>query len=99
MSRFLSADDEAVRCGRVNDVYFERCAAVLRREGVNPMVAMEVSASSLLEGRAVFCDTYDDETSEAVRAAETGAGVISAPSWRRSAGSSISGVTGTWRSS
>ncbi|MGC9435215.1 MAG: nicotinate phosphoribosyltransferase [Methanomicrobiales archaeon] len=59
MSRFLSVDEEAVRSGRVTDVYFERCAAVLEREGINPLVAMEVSASSLSDGRAVFCGLAD----------------------------------------
>ncbi len=44
---FQIAPDEHIRQGRVTDVYFERVKAALESRGINPLVSMEVRASSL----------------------------------------------------
>jgi nicotinate phosphoribosyltransferase len=47
MVGFHIAPEEHIRQGKVTDVYFERVREALESSGVNPLVSMEVRASSL----------------------------------------------------
>lgn len=44
---FQVASDDSIKRGRVTDVYFERVMESLRNRGINPMVSMEVRATTL----------------------------------------------------
>jgi len=44
---FHIASEEHIKQGKVTDVYFERVTDALRKKGINPLVSMEVGASSL----------------------------------------------------
>ena len=59
MGRFLVVDEGAIRDGRCTDVYFERVAGVMEKDGVNPYVTMEVTAAMLPGPWGVFCGLSD----------------------------------------
>ncbi len=59
MGRFAIVDDDAIRRGQCTDIYFVRTEEILRKSCKNPRVAMEVTASSLPDGFAVFCGLDD----------------------------------------
>jgi nicotinate phosphoribosyltransferase len=48
--RFLIADEQEIKAGKVTDVYFERTLEVLRRAGIRKHVVAEVRATSLPAG-------------------------------------------------
>ena len=59
MGRFATVEDDAIRRGECTDIYFIRTEEILRHSGRNPLVTMEVTASSLPDGWAVFCGLDD----------------------------------------
>jgi nicotinate phosphoribosyltransferase len=59
MGRFLMVGEDAIRDGRCTDIYFERVAEVMERDGVNPQVTMEVTAAALPDAWGVFCGLSD----------------------------------------
>lgn len=59
MRRFLIVEEERVKRGECTDVYFLRVEEILRKEGLDPLVSMEVSASSLDNGWGLFCGLSD----------------------------------------
>ena len=59
MGRFATVDDECIKRGECTDVYFERSGEVLARSGLNPAVAMEVTAASLPGGAGILCGLDD----------------------------------------
>lgn len=58
-SRFGIISDPAILSGECTDVYFDHTDEVLRGEGCNPLVTMEITASSLPEEWGVICGTED----------------------------------------
>jgi nicotinate phosphoribosyltransferase len=59
MGRFRIVDEHAIREGRCTDVYFRRISEVLKADGINPEVVMEVSAAALPDPWGVFCGLED----------------------------------------
>ena len=59
MGTFLSVSDEAIKNGECTDIYFVRTEEALKKDGLNPHVVMEVTASSLPDPWAVFCGLAD----------------------------------------
>jgi nicotinate phosphoribosyltransferase len=59
MGRFDTVSDEAIRKGECTDIYFVRSEEALARDGRNPHVVMEVSATSLPDPWAIFCGLAD----------------------------------------
>jgi len=59
MGRFEVVGEDAIRNGECTDVYFQRVVKVMERDGVNPLVTMEVTAASLQDPWAVFCGLDD----------------------------------------
>jgi nicotinate phosphoribosyltransferase len=59
MGIFNTVDDAAIKRGDCTDIYFLRTEEVLGKEGLNPHVVMEVTATSLPDEWAVFCGTED----------------------------------------
>jgi len=59
--RFLIADEQDIKAGKVTDVYFERTVEVLRRKGIRKQVLAEVRATSLPPGYqwAVFAGVQE----------------------------------------
>ena len=47
MARFDTVSDETIKKGECTDIYFVRTEETLRRENINPVVSMEVTASAL----------------------------------------------------
>ena len=59
MGTFLTVSDEAIRNGECTDIYFIRTEETLRDDNLNPLVVMEVTATSLPDPWAVFCGLSD----------------------------------------
>src|SRR5512136_301171 len=59
MGRFETVSDETIKRGKCTDIYFMRTEETLKKEHINPMVSMEVTASALPDTRAVFCGLSD----------------------------------------
>ncbi|MBT8507435.1 nicotinate phosphoribosyltransferase [Methanomicrobiaceae archaeon CYW5] len=59
MDRFGIVDDETITEGACTDIYFDRTVAALTRDGRNPVVTAEVTASSLPGEWGVFCGLND----------------------------------------
>jgi len=59
MGTFLTVSDEAIRNGECTDIYFIRTEEALKKDRINPHVAMEVTAASLPDPWAVFCGLAD----------------------------------------
>ena len=59
MARFETVSDETIRQGRCTDIYFVRTEETLKKENINPLVSMEVTASALPDSWAVFCGLSD----------------------------------------
>jgi nicotinate phosphoribosyltransferase len=59
MGRFETVSDETIKRGECTDIYFVRTEETLKKEHINPMVSMEVTASALPDTRAVFCGLSD----------------------------------------
>ena len=59
MSRFETVSDETIKRGECTDIYFVRTEETLKKEHINPMVSMEVTASALPDTWAVFCGLSD----------------------------------------
>jgi len=59
MGRFLMVGEDAIRAGRCTDVYFRRVVDVMEKDGVNPRVTMEVTATALPDPWGVFCGLDD----------------------------------------
>ncbi len=59
MGTFLTVSNETIQNGECTDIYFVRTEETLRNDGINPQVVMEVTATSLPDGWAVFCGLSD----------------------------------------
>src|SRR5208337_1330450 len=59
MGTFLTVSDEEIKKGECTDIYFVRTEEALGRDGLNPAVVMEVTASALPDTWAVFCGLSD----------------------------------------
>jgi nicotinate phosphoribosyltransferase len=59
MGRFETVSDETIKRGECTDIYFVRTEETLKKEHINPMVSMEVTASALPDTWAVFCGLSD----------------------------------------
>lgn len=59
MRRFGIVPEDTIRRGMCTDVYFLRTEEILRREGLNPAVSMEMTATHLDGGWGVFCGLGD----------------------------------------
>jgi nicotinate phosphoribosyltransferase len=59
MGFFGIVDDATIKKGLCTDVYFLRSEEILRKEGRNPRVTMEVTATSIPEGWGIFCGLDD----------------------------------------
>ncbi len=59
MVLFEIVDEETIKRGECTDIYFLRSEEVLRKEGKNPRVVMEVTAVGLPDGWGVFCGLED----------------------------------------
>ncbi len=59
MGLFETVDVETIKRGDCTDIYFLRCEEVLRKEGKNPVVVMEVTAAGLPDEWGVFCGLED----------------------------------------
>lgn len=59
ISRFGIVSDSAIVSGECTDVYFAHTDEVLRGEGCNPLVTVEITASSLPDEWGVVCGTAD----------------------------------------
>jgi len=59
MGRFETLSDETIKRGECTDIYFVRTEETLKKEHINPMVSMEVTASALPDTWAVFCGLSD----------------------------------------
>ena len=59
MGIFETVDDETIRNGGCTDIYFLRCEEILKKEGINPDVVMEVTAPSLPDPWGIFCGLSD----------------------------------------
>ncbi len=55
MSFFGIVDDSTIREGLCTDIYFLRSEEILRKEGRNPLVTMEVTTTAIPEGWGIFC--------------------------------------------
>jgi len=58
-SRFGIVSDSEIMSGECTDVYFVHTDEILRNEGCNPDVTMEISAASLPDEWGVICGTAD----------------------------------------
>jgi nicotinate phosphoribosyltransferase len=59
MSLFDTVSDETIRQGKCTDIYFIRTEETLGKDGINPHVAMEVTAAELPDPWGVFCGLVD----------------------------------------
>jgi nicotinate phosphoribosyltransferase len=59
MARFETVSDETIKRGECTDIYFVRTEETLKKDHINPMVSMEVTASALPDTWAVFCGLSD----------------------------------------
>jgi len=59
MGRFLVVGEDAIKNGECTDIYFRRVVEVMERDGINPEVAMEVTAAALPDPWGVFCGLDD----------------------------------------
>src|SRR5512137_1687877 len=59
MGRFETVSDETIKRSECTDIYFVRTEETLKKEHINPMVSMEVTASALPYTWAVFCGLSD----------------------------------------
>jgi nicotinate phosphoribosyltransferase len=59
MGTFAMVGEDAIKRGDSTDVYFRRTEEVLGGSGLNPEVALEVTASSIPGGWGVFCGLDD----------------------------------------
>jgi len=59
MGLFDTVSDQTIRDGGCTDIYFVRTEEVLAQDGINPQVAMEVTATALPDPWAVFCGLSD----------------------------------------
>jgi nicotinate phosphoribosyltransferase len=59
MGTFAIVDERMIKGGLCTDVYFQRTEEVLRKTGVNPEVALEVTTGSIPGGWGVFCGLDD----------------------------------------
>ena len=59
MGLFDTVSDQTIRDGGCTDIYFVRTEEALAQDGINPKVAMEVTATALPDPWAVFCGLSD----------------------------------------
>jgi nicotinate phosphoribosyltransferase len=59
MGMFETVDDDTIRKGDCTDIYFIRTEEILKKEGINPYVAMEITANGLPYEWGVFCGLAD----------------------------------------
>jgi nicotinate phosphoribosyltransferase len=59
MGFFGIVDDATIKKGLCTDIYFLRSEEILRTEGRNPLVTMEVTATAIPEGWGIFCGLND----------------------------------------
>ena len=59
MGWFGMVGEDAIRDGRCTDIYFRRAVGVMEKDGVNPHVTMEVTATVLPDPRGVLCGLDD----------------------------------------
>jgi nicotinate phosphoribosyltransferase len=59
MGFFGIVDDATIREGLCTDIYFLRSEEILRREGRNPLVTLEVTATAIPGGWGIFCGLDD----------------------------------------
>jgi nicotinate phosphoribosyltransferase len=59
MGLFGIVDDATIKEGMCTDIYFLRTEEILKKEGRNPLVTMEVTATSLPRGWAIFSGLQD----------------------------------------
>ncbi len=59
MGLFETVDDKTIKRGECTDIYFLRSEDILRKEGKNPRVVMEVTAVGLPDEWGVFCGLED----------------------------------------
>ncbi len=59
MGLFATVDEETIKRGDCTDIYFLRSEEILRKEGKNPHVVMEVTAAGLPDEWGVFCGLED----------------------------------------
>lgn len=55
MGIFETVSDPIIKKGDCTDIYFLRTEEILEKEGINPQVAMEVTAATLPDPWGVFC--------------------------------------------
>ncbi|MBN1194474.1 MAG: nicotinate phosphoribosyltransferase [Methanomicrobiaceae archaeon] len=59
MGSFHIVPAVAIKNGTCTDVYFQRVEEILKEEGINPLVTMEVAAAALPSSWGVFCGLDD----------------------------------------
>jgi nicotinate phosphoribosyltransferase len=59
MGLFDTVDDDVIKKGDCTDIYFLRTEEILRKEGKNPLVVMEVTATGLPDEWGLFCGLED----------------------------------------
>jgi nicotinate phosphoribosyltransferase len=59
MGIFETVSDPIIKKGDCTDIYFLRTEEILEKEGINPQVAMEVTAATLPDPWGVFCGLSD----------------------------------------
>lgn len=59
MGWFEVVGEDAIKNGTCTDIYFRRVVEVMERDGINPHVTMEVTASMLPDPWGVFCGLDD----------------------------------------
>ncbi len=59
MGFFGIVDDQTIKQGLCTDIYFLRSEEILRKEGLNPLVTLEVTTTSLPGGWGIFCGLDD----------------------------------------
>jgi Nicotinic acid phosphoribosyltransferase len=59
MGLFDTVSDEKIKSGECTDIYFVRTEEILKKEGINPLVSMEVTAAALPDTWGIFCGLAD----------------------------------------
>ncbi|MBP2145816.1 nicotinate phosphoribosyltransferase [Methanofollis sp. W23] len=59
MSRFHMVDEGTIARGECTDIYFARCEEVLEKEGIDPVVTMEVTTAGMPYEWGIFCGLHD----------------------------------------